>query len=176
LYAGETSRQIEEEYVADGRVAMVFIDFPIPGHGYSAVLSHEAAHCATDQGAYWDMHYAVFDQKDRLLDLDPRDDTVAIPVLAAIADEIGLDAGELTACLESKIYRPIVGNLMEQSQQRGISMTPTLVIMSISPDDDVRNEVVAGYLPMDEFRPYIERALSHAQGTPVPDPEPPPGP
>ncbi|MFN2114719.1 MAG: DsbA family protein [Anaerolineae bacterium] len=171
VFAKDTAKKIEDEYVAKGLVSIAFIDFPIPGHGYSSVIAHEAAHCAGEQGAFWEMHLALFERQDRLEELDPSDSEAAIPVVTQIADEIGLDGSAVEACVESGIYRPIIGNLMQQAQERGINATPTLLVMSSSPDGELRNEAVLGYLPMDEFRPYIERALSHSKGTPVPSPE-----
>jgi protein-disulfide isomerase len=172
LFARETAPEIQREYIDKGLVSLSFIDFPIPGHGWASLLSHEAAHCAGEQDAYWKMHYAIFNSQEALSKVDHADPQAPIAELQRIAESVGLDGKAMQACLESELYRPIVSQLFDTAQQRGVSATPTFIITSVGPDGEARSEVVEGYLPFEDFKPYIERALSHHEGTPVPDPTP----
>lgn len=172
LFARETAPEIQREYIDKGLVSLSFIDFPIPGHGWATLLSHEAAHCAGEQDAYWKMHYAIFSSQEALSKVDHSDPQAPVAELRRIAESVGLDGKAMQACLESELYRPIVSQLFDTAQQRGVSATPTFIITSVGPDGEARSEIVEGYLPFEDFKPYIERALSHHEGTPVPDPTP----
>jgi protein-disulfide isomerase len=157
----ETAREVEREFAADGRVAMVFIDFPIPSHGYPAMVSHEAAHCAGEQGRYWDMHDALFERQEALLALDAADEDAARRTAVAIGTGIGLDGPELETCLEGRRYRVLVASLFQQAREGGIDSTPTLMLRT-----DGETETLAGFLSFEELRPVLERMLSGATPTP----------
>ena len=49
---------ILEEYVNPGKVKLVFKDFPL--NGPDSILAAEAAHCAEDQGKYWEYHDELY--------------------------------------------------------------------------------------------------------------------
>ncbi|HEX9244408.1 MAG TPA: thioredoxin domain-containing protein, partial [Anaeromyxobacter sp.] len=55
--AEPTVKQLLEAY--PGKIKLVFRDFPLPMHPH-APKAAEAAHCAGDQGKYWDMHEKLF--------------------------------------------------------------------------------------------------------------------
>src|SRR6185437_4409293 len=42
-----------------GKIGFVFKDFPLPMHSHAEVAA-EAAHCAQDQGKYWELHDFLF--------------------------------------------------------------------------------------------------------------------
>ena len=141
----------------------MFYDFPIPSHGFPAVVSHEAAQCFGEQGDYWDMHDAIFEQQGDLTQLDVEDEAGARSLMVSMAEELGADADEMRSCLESTKYRPILAGLADTAMKRGINVTPTLLVVS----GDAQ-EAVQGFVTFDELKFYLDRAVSRAQGTPVP--------
>jgi len=161
-FALETAPAIVEQYVAQGLVARVFIDFPIPGHGFPAYVSHEAAHCASEQGRYWDMHHALFAAYERLARVDATDQGTARQVVAEVAAELGLDAEALGSCVASERYRPIVASLAQQAAENGIVMTPTLLLQS-----EAHTEVISGFVTFHQLQPILDRELARALGTPT---------
>lgn len=62
----DAEKNIREEYVATGKVKMVFRDFPLSNIHRKAVPAAEASECAHAQGKYWEYHDALFDNQDRL--------------------------------------------------------------------------------------------------------------
>ena len=48
-----------------GKIKLVFRDYPLPSHNL-APKAAEAAHCAGDQGKYWEMHDKLFAASPKL--------------------------------------------------------------------------------------------------------------
>jgi protein-disulfide isomerase len=150
-------------------VALVYIDFPLSSHGYPAIVSAEAAHCAAAEDRYWDMHDALFENFADLSSLDIEDETAAIEAVHAIGAEIGLDAEALRTCLDERRYRPVVAALQQEALSRGVELTPTLLI---------GERPVLGFVSFEDLQPVIEteyeRAYARSLGTEVPTYTPPP--
>src|SRR5262247_4360160 len=90
----QTSPQIERDYVNTGRVRYVVRDFPIESIHKDALKAAEAAHCAGDQGQYWEMHDRLFNKQTAL----------ATEHLSAYAGALGLDVKGFQQCLDSNKY------------------------------------------------------------------------
>ena len=60
----QTSPQIDRDYVNTGRVRHVLRDFPLESIHKDAFKAAEAAHCAGDQGQYWQMHDRLFNSQN----------------------------------------------------------------------------------------------------------------
>ena len=58
-----TLKQLSEKYGT--KVRFVFKDFPLPNH-QQAPKAAEAAHCAGDQGKYWELHDRLFTNQQQL--------------------------------------------------------------------------------------------------------------
>jgi len=57
---------LKAEYVETGKVRYVFRDFPLDQIHPHARKAAEAAHCAGDQGKYWEMHDLLFQNPQAL--------------------------------------------------------------------------------------------------------------
>jgi protein-disulfide isomerase len=149
--------------VDTGLVKVLFYDFPIPAHGFPAVVSHEAAYCYAEQADYWDMHDAIFEAQGDLTQIDVADEEGSREFLLSVAEDLGADLDKMSECLESTRYRPILGGLADTAMQRNINVTPTLLIAS----GDAQ-EAVQGFVSFDELKFYLDRAIDRSAGTPVP--------
>lgn len=67
-----------------------------------------------------------------------------IDIILHIADEIGLDAGELKSALSDGRYRGALRDSMEDGRQNNIDSTPTFIING--------QHVIIGAQPIDTFR------------------------
>jgi protein-disulfide isomerase len=158
-FATDTLPLLAEEFMGeDGRVAIEFVDFPISDHGVPAVVASEAAHCASEVGAYWEMHDAIYGDFASMNDLPLEDEEASIDHMVGLAEGIDLDPGPMRVCLETQRYRPTLATLFRDARDADIEVTPTLII---------GDEVVLGFQPYDQLRPVVERQLSLKLGTQV---------
>jgi protein-disulfide isomerase len=160
------------------QVAFIHWDFPLQSHGVMAMVAAEAAHCAGEQAsdAYWTVNDRLFESQIPVEEIQPTDEAAAIAKAVGIVRELGLDGDAVRGCLEGQRYRPIVGALQQQALERGVEMTPTLVVVSRNPATGEYGdpETVLGAASMAEFEAYLQRSISRSQGTVVPTPTPPP--
>src|SRR3989454_11269372 len=82
---------LDKTSVDTGKVRYVFRDFPLDQMHPQARKAAEAAHCAGEQGKYWEMHEVLF-QSQRAL---------APPQLAEHARTVGVDGSKFDECLSS---------------------------------------------------------------------------
>ena len=87
-----TLKQLEAE--VQRKVRLVCRDFPLPIHA-EAPKAAEAAHCAADQGKFWEMHDRLFANQQRAAGGGPQ---------APRRTELGLDAGRFNTCVDSGRY------------------------------------------------------------------------
>jgi len=90
-FYGDTLTKIKEDYIETDKLRFVYRDFPLPFHK-NGVRAAGAANCAGEQGRYWDMHDAIYDNQADIGELD------------GIAVQAGLDMGAFGKCMASKKY------------------------------------------------------------------------
>ena len=136
-FYSETLPLIEENYIDNGDVRFVYRHFPVVGGDTEA----EATVCADEQGLFWEIHDAIYDNFDGYTEAD----------LATWIEEFGGNVEEYEECIDSGRAREIV----QQDQQLGIAVgvqgTPGFVI---------NGEVVSGAQPFNVFEQVIEEALN----------------
>jgi len=122
------------------KVRIVFKDFPLPNHPQAPKAS-EAAHCAGDQGKYWEMHDHMFANQRAL----------NVPELKQYAVALSLDAAKFNQCLDAGNYAGLVAAGMAQGEQMGVNSTPTLY---------VNGRVLIGAQPFEAFKQIIDEELA----------------
>ncbi|MBW6440618.1 DsbA family protein [Patescibacteria group bacterium] len=137
--AKETVQQVLDKYGEDVRI--VFKHFPLPIHD-NAKKAAEASECANDQGKFWEMHDAMFEDQNKLL----------IPDLKKTAKNLDLDVDEFSDCLDSGKYEEKVQSDIEIGLAYGISGTPAFFI---------NNEFLSGAQPFEEFENIIEKKINN---------------
>lgn len=150
----DTLPQLEQEYVATGKVRYVFRNFPIEALHPQAFKAHEAANCAGDQGKYWPMHDRLFANQRAF----------AEPELAEHARAVGLDVPGFRQCLESGKHAAKVRGDIADARRAGVQGTPTFFLGLTAPDDgDVRAlSMIRGAQPYAAFKQAIEALLAVA--------------
>ncbi|MCA9936464.1 MAG: DsbA family protein [Ardenticatenaceae bacterium] len=119
----QTFPQIKENYIDKGLVYYVFRDFPLTSIHPQAELAAEAARCAGDQGAYVEMHDALFSNQQAW---SGRGDAAAL--FARYAADLGLDETTFTACLESNTHQMKVYEDLDLGSSLGINGTPAFFV------------------------------------------------
>jgi protein-disulfide isomerase len=148
----QTLPQIERDYVNPGQVRYVVRDFPLESIHKEALKAAEAAHCAGEQGQYWQMHDQLFASQNSL----GWDD------LSAHAGKLGLDVQGFQRCLDSDKYAAKIRQDLAEAQKMGIQATPTFLLGVGKPDGSGVTVVkmIAGAHPYAVFKEAIDSLLS----------------
>ncbi len=135
---GETMKQILERY--DGQVKLVYKNFPLPFQQQSEPAAR-AALAAGEQGKFWEMHGALFDNQQRL---------AQDGIFEELARNIGLNMDQFKADFESEAIAEQVKAEQREGQSVGVRGTPAFF---------VNGEMVSGAQPVDAFARIIDRHL-----------------
>lgn len=102
----ETYPQIDKEYIETGKLKYVFLDLPLVAIHDLAFKAAVAAHCAGEQGMYWEMH-------DRLLEFQQ-----TLGAWTSHAEAVGLDVMAFEECLSGRNYDENIRKDMEEGSTR----------------------------------------------------------
>ncbi len=127
-----------------GRLKLVFRDFPLRQIHPEAQKAAEAAQCANDQGQFWQYHDRLF----AVTELGTED-------LKQYAVELGLDAEQFNACLDSEKYRQEVQKDIDDAIAAGVNATPSFFVNGLP---------INGAVPFERFVEMVELALERANG------------
>ncbi len=90
-------KTIRSKYVPDGKVQFVYRDYTIIGP--ESTRAAEAAHCAGDQGKFWQYHDYLFDHQGQ-----ENGGTFSDANLKGFAKDLGLDTAAFNKCFDSNKY------------------------------------------------------------------------
>jgi protein-disulfide isomerase len=121
------------------KVRLVYRDFPLPMHP-RAPKAAEAAHCAGDQGKYWEMHEKLFANPTKL----------EVGDLKGYGKDVGLDAGKFEKCLDSGEKAKVVESHRKAGEDAGVSGTPAFFI---------NGRLISGAQPAEAFKAIIDEEL-----------------
>jgi protein-disulfide isomerase len=121
------------------QVKLVYRDFPLPMHSH-APKAAEAAHCAGDQGKYWEMHEKLFSNAQKLELAD----------LKAYARDLGIDGAKFDRCLESNEKAPLVEKNRKAGEEAGVTGTPAFFI---------NGRLISGAQPLEAFTAIVDQEL-----------------
>ena len=153
-FARGTFQTIEREYVATGKMKVVFVNFPLTSIHPNAEPAAEVAMCAARQNKFWAMHDLLFRHQDAWIELkDPG------PYFLTLGDSIGANRAELTACLATHGTRALVQADAEGSARTGAHSTPSFYI---------EGGLMAGDQPIAVFRPILDSIVQAKTRQPAP--------
>lgn len=147
----QVAPRIVEDYVESGRVKYVFADFPLASHA-GASKAAQAAHCAGDQGKYWEMNDLLFRHPQSLTS----------GTLKAFGSSLELDNQVLLGCVESGKYAQKVRDGLSQGKRVGVRGTPSFffgLTDKTRPTLRVR-KTLTGAHPYPAFQRLIEDLLA----------------
>lgn len=134
-----TASTLDEMYVETGEVRWISLPYAL---GPTTSPAAEAAMCANEQGGYWEFHRALFEQQGT-------DVALTRAGFLQAADEVGLDAEALAACLDDGRYTQTVQNNVTIASQAGVTGTPTFFVNGRS---------LSGNRPLADFQNAIAAA------------------
>ena len=139
--AAPVLKQVLDKY--QGQVTLVWKDFPLPMHR-SAAAAAEAAHCAREQGRFWEFHDVLFRNQDALASED----------LQKHARELGLNNRTFNECLQTGRVRSIIAAGIREGTKLGVSATPTVFI---------NGRPITGAVPLEAYEHLIREELASAR-------------
>ncbi len=158
----QTMPEILEKYVKTGKVRYVFRDFPIDQNHPQAIRAHEAAHCAQEQGKFWEMHGLLFTAAG----------THTPIALEERAKEAGLDAAAYRACVASGRMTANVRETAKVVASMGATGTPWFFVGIRNPETEKVQVLrpVGGAAPYEQFAAALDAALKEAESPSAPPP------
>lgn len=155
-FAMVTMPDVMKRLVETGQVAFRFYDLPLEMHR-NAVPAHNAAHCANEQGKFWEMADLIFAGQ---FDWNTQASRNPKRIFEGYADRLGLDVKKWSECVDSGRMLPQIFANRDEAGRYRVRSTPTFVI---------GGQVVEGSVPYDEFKKYVDAAF--AQATTVAQPK-----
>lgn len=104
----------------DGKVRLVFIDFPINPSGISLKVA-EGSVCAEQQGKYWEFHDLAFEKQKELTDMGQ-------DAPKKLAAQLKLDAKKFEDCLKTDAPAERVKKARAEGERVGVSGTPAIYL------------------------------------------------
>ena len=117
-----TESDIVKNYIDTGKVRLVFKDFTIIGQ--DSVNAAHAAHCAQEQGKFWQYH-------DTLYNSWTGENTgwASSSNLLAFAKQQNLDVNQFNQCMSESRYIKVIQNSVSDAKDLGLTGTPDFFII-----------------------------------------------
>ncbi|MFQ5496458.1 MAG: thioredoxin domain-containing protein [Nitrosopumilus sp.] len=148
----QTLPLILEEYIEQGKVKLVFRDFPIQSIHPNALPASVAAECANEQGKFKEMHDVLFDNQN---EWNKQETVNALSLFSEYANEIQLDQETFDSCLTNGKYIEEIRKDLEDGRNYGVSGTPGFFIGN----EKIGFVELKGAQPFDSFKKVIDAQL-----------------
>jgi len=119
-----TEPDIISNYVETGKVKIIFKDFTIIGS--DSVTAAHAAHCADDQGQFWEYHDILYNNWT-----GENNGWASSENLHRFAQNVGLDINEFSECMKSEIHIPLIAASVEDAKTLGLTGTPGFFVIGV---------------------------------------------
>jgi len=147
-FVRNTLPALKTDYIDTGKVRYVFRDFPLAMHR-QARKAAEAAHCAGEQGKYWEMHDVIFNNQQAL----------KVEDLKEHASSLDLEPAAFNNCLEQGKYAAEIDKDFADGSTAGITGTPSFFIGKTEPNGTIEGTLIRGAQPITAFRQVIDGLL-----------------
>ena len=144
----ETEDDILKNYIETGKVKVIFKDFTIIGP--DSVTAAHAAHCADDQGKFWEYHDTLYEHWT-----GENNGWASSENLLGFAEDIGLDIDEFSKCMIDSKHTTVIATSNQDAKDLGLTGTPAFFI--IGPDNKVTK--IGGAQPYDVFERIFNSEL-----------------
>jgi len=143
-----TESDIVKNYVETGKVKIIFKDFTIIGQ--DSVTAANAAHCAQEQGKFWQYHDTLYNNWS-----GENTGWASATNLGNLAKQVGLDEDKFNQCMTQAKYMSVVQGSVADANSLGLTGTPDFFI--IAPDNSITK--VVGAQPYEVFDQIFKSKL-----------------
>jgi protein-disulfide isomerase len=140
--------QLKKNYIDTGKLRFIVRDLPLQFHS-AARPAAEAAHCAGEQGRFWEMHQALLGG----------DDALSAASIDKRAREVGLDLERLHACVAANRYEAAIARNIATADAIGVHGTPAFVL-GRSVLGVLEGELAEGAQPYEAFDGALKSLLA----------------
>ena len=145
----ETMPLLKQDYIDTGKVRYIYRpSFAVENDALR--LAAESLYCAGEEGKFWAMHNWQYENSSTLAEWTDNVTETLNLLIGQAAPALGLNTANLSACLQSERYRPVVEGFVQDAQARGITSTPTFLV-------NTELKVGATY---EDLRDLIEKELA----------------
>ncbi|HSA97453.1 MAG TPA: thioredoxin domain-containing protein [Candidatus Nitrosotenuis sp.] len=118
----DTEDSIVENYVKTGKAKILFKDFTIIGQ--DSVVAAHAAHCAEEQGKFWEYHDILYNHWT-----GENNGWASSENQLKFASDLGLDVAKFTECNASAKYMKMIQTSANDAKTLGFTGTPGFVFL-----------------------------------------------
>ena len=160
LHSQDVLPKLTKHFIDTGKIRYVLRDFPLISIHKDAKKAHEAAHCAGEQGKYWEMHHQLFTHQKEL----KASQLAGYARAANIADSLAFQA-----CLDSGIYEDQTKESMTEGIKRGVLGTPSFILGHTQANGTVRaTSLIHGAQDYLVFQELINELLASPKPRTIP--------
>ena len=143
-------KDIVKNYVDTGKVKIIFKDYNIIGE--DSVIASQGAHCANDQGLFWEYHDILYSN------WTGENNGWASPEnLAIFAQQIGLNMNKWSECMKKGSHSQII--LKSNDDARALELTGTPAFFIINSEGKVTK--LFGAQPFEVFKKIFDNQLEN---------------
>jgi protein-disulfide isomerase len=147
-FQAEVFPRLKRDYIDTGKLRFIARDLPLEIHA-AAQPAAEAAHCAGEQGKFWEMHFALLGGAADL----------AAGGIEARARAVGLDMQRFHACVAARKYASVIEAHVREADAVGITGTPGFVIGRAA-HGELTGQRLEGAAPYAAFDSYLRELLA----------------
>ncbi|HXK06734.1 MAG TPA: thioredoxin domain-containing protein [Verrucomicrobiae bacterium] len=131
--------EIKKNYIDTGKARFYSKDLPLDFHP-NAMRAAQAAHCAGEQGKFWQLRDVMGSNPDKL----------DMGHIMGFAADLKLDTQKMQECINNDKYKARVESDVSEAMKLGANGTPAFIIGK-SAGDGVDGELVVGAMPYSMF-------------------------
>ena len=131
--------EIKKNYIDTGKARFYSKDLPLDFHP-NAMRAAQAAHCAGEQGKFWQLRDTMGANPDKL----------DMGHILGFAADLKLDTQKMQECINSDKYKQRVESDVAEAMRIGANGTPAFIIGK-SVGNGVDGELVVGAMPYSQF-------------------------
>lgn len=147
-FQAEVWPKLKRQYIDTGKVRYIARDLPLEFHSAAAPAA-EAAHCAGEQGKFWDMHAALLGGAADL----------AAGGIERRARALGLDMARFDECVAHRKYSAVIVAHVHEADAAGIDGTPGFIVGRAA-GGELTGVRLEGALPYEEFADLLRELLA----------------
>lgn len=157
LFFLQTLPLLKKNYINNGKLKLVYRDFPVKSHDPLATQEAQGANCAREQKqdlGYFEYHDEIFNTTrsgGRGLE---------VAQLFLIANKLKLDSKLFKECFESERFKEEIKRDFYDGMNSGVTGTPTFFLGLTMQSNNIAGIKISGAMPYAAFKIIIEELLA----------------